>query len=623
MLKPEIELKEFYKPNYSKYATIFPLEKIETPPDYYWVIDTEDNSRGIITLAVLKSSRGEVYYFENKNPFQLQTDIRDKIADLNCEFVFAHNLSYDLNNIFGYSYLEYKLVFRHGSVLCCKFKHHNGTTDFRDSSAILLGSVKSIGQKIKLKKLEVNGKFHDKDYCERDCDIIIKALRILFDKMILHSIPFKLTLPSIFYAYFRTKIDNKIYRGNYVDFVRNAYTGGRCEVFKIGKYSNVNIYDINSLYPYIMSIAKFPETAYAKKTTKLKPDSEKFQILNCLIEQTTEIPPLCLKYDKKLIFPNGVIRGYWTNQELNYMIQNKYGKVIQIFSGLEYDWKGYIFKNIIYELYDLRMKSKGYEKQIFKIIMNGGYGKFAQDKTIIQYNPDLKIIEEVEKFDYPAQSNYIWSIVIASLAKIELHKHLAIYKDDVLYCDTDSLHLKNIELDPKYIGGKLGQFKHEGNFKFGEYRNAKCYCMTKYNYHRVFKIKGIPAKHQKEFWDTGKVGFDKPVKIRTYLRQPAKKILNYWEYMIKENRSIYNKRDVNPDGSTVPRVLNYYNEIDQLQIEFERGQNVLKNNSNRTRQGGIVSHRNRCRVCSKFISDWENFCEYHNPDNLKLYEEIF
>lgn len=597
-----------YFPKTSKHFIIYPSRKARMNiPKLFWGFDTEDDSQGNVTLAVLKSNNGQKFVFQNKNSMQLQSDFKNCIIQNKILLVYAHNLTYDLGNIFNKSFVNYEPVFRNGSVLQIKFIK----CYFKDSVSILKSSIKDIGEEVGLPKLDpdASGRDIDLKYCERDVDILILALTKFFKVLKENKIPLKLTLASIYYSYFRTKLSKPILKSDYIEFVRYAYKGGRVEAFRIGKVEDVKVFDINALFPYVMLNFKMPEPKKCFRSNKLIDPEEAFQILNCVIRQKSYIPALGVKHNGKLMFMNGYINGFFTNEEIDYLVKGNFGELVKIHTSLVFDWKGKIFSETIQELYNLRMLYKNsYASTIIKFIMNGGYGKFAQSNMTEKYDENLELIVQVEK-DYPAQSNYIWPIVITSNARMILHRHMILFSKELIYVDTDSLHLTKCK---KFItlGNEIGDWKSEGNFKLGEYKNAKCYALTDNEGNTTYKVKGVPKKYQKDFFELGKATFKKPVKIKTHLHNPEH-ILNYWENVSKEMKSEYDKREVLPDGSTFPIELNYINDREQQLKEYQQKQ---ANQMSFNLMKGVPSIRNQC-YCGQFISDHVHFCETHNPDN--------
>lgn len=105
-------------------------------------------------------------------------------------------------------------------------------------------------------------------YCLQDCKVLYKII-VKFNflcnnkfKINIHRFP---TLPSLAYGIFRAsflKHNIPILVGDIYDFIRESYTGGSVDVFKPSsksdKRAKVYCYDVNSLYPFVMSKFSMP-----------------------------------------------------------------------------------------------------------------------------------------------------------------------------------------------------------------------------------------------------------------------------------------------------------------------------------------------------------------------------
>ncbi len=102
------------------------------------------------------------------------------------------------------------------------------------------------------------------DYCERDCislyQVLIEFRKLVFNQwsILIDKYP---TTPSLAFAIFRTHYlsENTIplTKGDTFDFIRESFTGGSTEIYKpYGK--DIFVYDVNSLYPFIMKNSLFP-----------------------------------------------------------------------------------------------------------------------------------------------------------------------------------------------------------------------------------------------------------------------------------------------------------------------------------------------------------------------------
>ncbi|GAH84904.1 unnamed protein product, partial [marine sediment metagenome] len=104
-----------------------------------------------------------------------------------------------------------------------------------------------------------------KAYCKVDVEILVKALNVYIDFILLHDLGrFSLTKASqAFTAYRHRFMPRQILihsEQEVINLEREAYIGGRCECFQIGKISGgpfVTL-DVNSMYPYVMKEQKYP-----------------------------------------------------------------------------------------------------------------------------------------------------------------------------------------------------------------------------------------------------------------------------------------------------------------------------------------------------------------------------
>jgi len=97
-------------------------------------------------------------------------------------------------------------------------------------------------------------------------------------------------------------------------------------------------------------------------------------------------------------------------------------------------------------------------------------------------NKGLFIIEEDRKV---AHRMIHYSSCITSYARVELYKYLFEYADNIIYCDTDCIHLHAKKINEKYLSGKIGLMKHEESGK-AIYTGRKQYAIN-----NKLKFKGI------------------------------------------------------------------------------------------------------------------------------------
>jgi hypothetical protein len=189
------------------------------------------------------------------------------------KYIFAHNAEFDLLTIFGniITEIDNNAVFN-GKFITAKYKD----ITFGDSMNIYPTSVEKIGLMLgseKHKNAKVKGESltkknitkEDIEYCIQDCKIVYEALLEIFETIG----DIKLTLASLAMFQFRYKyLPENIMFLDIVDEFYESYYGGRTEAFKLGKTDSY-VYDINSLYPFIMKDLYFPDIKHLKKFTNV------------------------------------------------------------------------------------------------------------------------------------------------------------------------------------------------------------------------------------------------------------------------------------------------------------------------------------------------------------------
>ena len=358
------------------------------------------------------------------------------------------------------------------------------------------------------------------NYCLKDCEILMKGYN-KFSSMVIDSVNMNidniLTIPSLSHNYF-------VREGCYDDvneiggipqrFIQKSVVGGRCMTnnnLMILCYDILNDFDAVSLYPSAMSIMGF-----LKGTPKTLTDKE--LCYNFLEKQDgyfveIEITDVGVKRDFSLmsyIDDKNKVRN-WTNDMVGKKIfVNKISLEDLIeFQNVKFEiLKGYYFnegrnkgiQKIIKYLFNERLKWKKMEnpiEQIYKLIMNSGYGKsimkeietenkFFETKekfnkylcknynyinTFNEYGNGKFKVEKIKPFSEHFNLAHIGSEIL-SMSKRIMNKVICLAEDlkiNITYTDTDSIHIKDYDISilknayyNKYnktlIGKGLGQF---------------------------------------------------------------------------------------------------------------------------------------------------------------------
>lgn len=513
----------------------------------------------------------------------------------NCKnkYVFCHFAEFDFNILFGnLYYLDQNAIFN-GKFITARC---NGVI-FADSLNIFPTSVKKLGDQIGLKKLELPKKFltgkvkaiskKDIIYCTRDCEIVFKALSEIFN--LIGNI--KVTIASASMEFFRnTYLKHPIYYNDELtqEFFKSYY-GGRNEVFKLGKTES-KILDINSMYPFAMKNAIFPNPEYLIKVTPNNMKGYTFNyilnkyegLISCKIKHKDHyFGFLPYKIKEKLVFPVGEFEGIWNLNELRFAIKNKIIEV-ESFEYIIFSKRNMKspFVEFVNDNYEKKKNYTGIYKLIFKLILNSLYGKFAEKshgkltyykefpvRLMEQYrlmNVDFKLIVfneqrndcfiEVNKKSDKERINSIplFSSYITSYSRIILLKGLLNYYDKgvITYCDTDSILIENLKNIPN--SAELGEFKLEDG-TVTNIEGLKHYQYYLQDGHLKEKLKGVPKSAIK--LNDGGYMYDKFIKTKEGIRRKIEPgtIVTVKKY----NRHKYDKREIFADGSTKPLKINY------------------------------------------------------------------
>lgn len=546
-----------------------------------------------------KITREKKYFFTTPNEFW---NILKNYCYRNTKvFVFAHNTQFDFMIVGGSIellkhnfYIDNHFLDNSNFIMSIKEKnkidskkHYTGTNFiFLDTMNYVKRSLRDIGKMINLYKLEIDFKTCSddelKNYCYRDVEITQKFILDWIEFLSENDLGnFQYTLASQSFSSFRHRfmkhnigIHNIV---NAIELERKSYRGGRNEVFKFGK-DYAYIYDVNSMYPFVMSnfkyptkiIAFYPKGNIGSIERAIKKD---FGIIADVDISTTE-NVIGIKRDR-LIFPVGSFRCQITTPEIKYLLENGH-KILKVHNYSIYEMD-YIFSDFVDFFYNERLKAKEQNNEIksymYKILLNSLYGKFGQkinnwleignydneNERIEQiYKPDIKEYQifkyyggKIYKNDgYIEGYNSFVAIpsFVTSYARIYLYELMKVAKkENVIYCDTDSLFLtidghNNIKETEFVDDKKLGCLKLE---KKG---NVNIFGCKDYNFNKVRKTKGI-SKNSRVI-DKNTFEQQQFIKIRTALR---KNLLDgiYVNTIVKKLNQDY-KKSLVVDNKSIP-----------------------------------------------------------------------
>lgn len=556
--------------------------------------DTEDDSKGNLLLVnFFDGYRHNTLDIKNyDDQFILKRKAIEYILNNPEKKFFAHNLEYDLVNIFYPYSLRLIELFYSGRLIYAKLK---GThKKFYDSFNFSFTSLENIGSEIGLKKIDIKGNYYNVEYCRRDCEIGYFFIKNFEGKVFNDfELPIKATLAgtsqNIFLKKFNTHNINNI---NKSEKILSAYFGGRCEVFKIGEIiDNVFAVDVNSMYPYVMKNFKYP---ISKLFCTKEPVTDFFiSRVKLKIKKNTDIPIIPCR-DKLLFFPVGNFETWTNNIELNEAIKIKQVEKIEYLETYNFLETDFLFSGFIDFFYNERLKAKikknEFESNFYKRIMNSLYGRFALNSPaqIITSEPDKNGFHEIlqndmysiEKHFRKNNINYALPLFVTAYSRVILFNLIQKVKSiggEIIYTDTDSvyfhffkkidLHSKILEIYSKLpVSNNLGDLSLEV-FKSGSFQGAKNYLLEEYSESKKIKLKGIPKNNREEFFKNGRTVYKRPLKLRPSLRGVQGIPANFWIDFVIESRKEYKKREL--------KNKNYKYFTETLPLEFNQG--VFKN----------------------------------------------
>jgi hypothetical protein len=338
------------------------------------------------------------------------------------------------------------------------------------------------------------------------------------------------------------------------------------------------------MYPNAMLNCEFPNPKYLKRRENVPRGTFLNDILKnyegcatiSVNHKGTTFGFLPYRNDGKLLFPVGTFKGCYNFNEIRFALENDAIEIMEVYEIIYSTKMESPFKEFVMDIYHERQLTENdFKKFQLKIILNSLYGKFAQKidnefiyihdmekeyETILFYKSkgQLKKLSLFNEFrndcflELSSQSSkYLYNTIplfssyITSYSRIQLMQNLLKYENNKpVYCDTDSIFF---EIDPQIKNSNdLGEWKKENKiiFEINGLKNYSYICEGEIKN----KIKGIPKSATKD--ENNIYTYYNLLKTKESLRRN----LNAGTYVErkKENTGKYDKRIVNPDGTTEP-----------------------------------------------------------------------
>jgi len=512
--------------------------------------------------------------------------------------LWAHNTQYDLPILEGGTFPSGDMLFTASNLLWSKYIHWGRKVSIYDSGNLFpRHSVAALGGFVNLPKLELNPRLLQqladarpwrhfteaeqkeiREYNLLDAEIVYQAVSELQEMILDLGGELRATIASC-------AMD--IYRRAYHRFpwlsigpatnkiVRSGYYGGRTEAFVFGEVQGVNMYDVTSLYPYAQQEANFPHPN--SLTIDLLPDKtsqwlKKEGICSVTVQVPESfIPPLPYRFNKRLFFPYGRMRGEWTISEVRHALE--LGVAL-----LGCDWvisssKTFNpFGRYIDDLFSLRsvyLANADRAANLIKLLLNSLYGKWG-------LNPDrglyrLVSLEQVDDFEnmegyisqeingrlfaygpiksdrQPDYVNVFIAAQISAGARLILLDTLLDQGVQSCYCDTDSIITQGRIPE----GDGLGDWRLQMENGSAELLGPKAYALHNAAMESVYHAKGVPQRLAREYLETGAARYLRALPIREAIAQNTRPAT--WVETIKTTEAIMPKRAPNDEDERAGR----------------------------------------------------------------------
>jgi hypothetical protein len=378
-------------------------------------------------------------------------------------------------------------------------------------------------------------------YCEQDCitlyEILVKFNELIFQNwsINIHKYP---TLPSLTFGIFRSNF-LEMYTipkigGTMFNDIRESYTGGHTDIYH-GFGKNLNIYDINSLYPTAMKFFDMPVgpvyyfegnidnfKSFLKNLFNDFSNKKAFGFF--YVKVTTpefmERPLLQVKVKTNSGFRTIAPLGSWEmwifSEEME--CYKQYGYKFEIIKGYAFQ-RANLFEEFIDSLYHIKQNTDKSDPMylISKLLMNSLYGRFGMDVNlsvnIILKNNEIKnfvnnniIVEDIidlkngksllvyksnttvndDNTDNWTMVNIAIASAITAYSRIIMSKYLGDPSIKVWMTDTDSLVTDSV----LETGNGLGEFKLEKTCSEMTFIAPKVYGGIETNNTEFTKVKG-------------------------------------------------------------------------------------------------------------------------------------
>lgn len=323
-------------------------------------------------------------------------------------------------------------------------------------------------------------------------------------------------------------------------FLRQSYRGGWNYMNdqidqQIYRKHPGKVYDVNSLYPFIMATKPIPwgEPHFFKDEIPYKDDEYYYYFVRVKLKFNLKEGPHFpyiqkrgdfmyrfgdyLKTSDVITYDNlgnerrsSTIRGYngeekevfpeFVLSKTDYELIHRHYDILkeEIIEGVYFRVARFAFKHFVDYYYGIKTRadqegSTG-NRRLAKMILNGLSGTLAKHderERIVYFEEDGKFGVKLERTETQGESYIHMASAILSYAREYTYERACLNYDHFLYADTDSLHIFGEGYEPIGIdidSTKLGSWKIEKEFKDAVYFKKKCYCLDTYEKDHRFAV---------------------------------------------------------------------------------------------------------------------------------------
>jgi hypothetical protein len=558
---------------------------LKTPPkvrDFY-AFDVEGGGglAGFVCGAVIGSSTRE-FYTERSAMWESLLDKGSTGA-----WLFSHNLEYDLPLVAGEGLWHGEIVFKDSGILWAIFPTEDRPARFCDSLGLFpRWSVDALGESVGEAKRTLPGELlgrlgrgenlgtytqaeqdQIKERCLTDASIVYQAIARFQEELLSLGGSLQPTLAGVAMDLYRRRFQKRPWRvvsppAN--KLARGAFYGGRVENFAVGQVEGVNLYDVNSLYPFVQATSKFPHPDHLRllegRACMGALDRWEGVAEATVAVPDTLVPPLPSRFSGKLFFPVGVLHAVWTLAELR-AARDRGCDIRSTDWCLGSDSLFEPFDSFVEALWGLRksyMATDPFRATLVKLILNSLYGRFGlnPDKglnrlILCDRNTDWSKLEgystafcqgevvaygPVPQTRQPSYVNTLFAGQVSSQARLCLLSALEGQGEDLIYCDTDSVMTRGA----LPVSDELGGWKQQMADGSADLLGPKEYVLHNHAFDARYVVKGVPSEQAQQYITQGIARFHRAVQIREALArglQPSE-----WVEVIKEHRPTLPKR---------------------------------------------------------------------------------